>query len=143
MVPPAVARIPRTGPAALGTALLGLLAAGACASHAETATRTLMVTASAYNSLPSQTQGDPRVGAWGDRLEPGMRALAVSRDLLRLGLRRGTRVRVEGLPGEYVVLDKMAKRWKRSIDLYMGEDVEAARAWGRRRVRIHWKPAAK
>jgi 3D (Asp-Asp-Asp) domain-containing protein len=64
----------------------------------------------------------------------------VSRDLLELGLTRGARVRIEGLPGEYRVLDKMAKHWRRKIDIYMGTDVEAARAWGVREVRIRWQP---
>jgi 3D (Asp-Asp-Asp) domain-containing protein len=35
----------------------------------------------------------------------------------------------------------MPLRWKRKIDLYMGEDVSAARRFGRRRVRIHWDAA--
>jgi 3D (Asp-Asp-Asp) domain-containing protein len=98
----------------------------------------LTVTATAYNSLPGQTQGDPTLAAWGDRLAPGMRAIAVSRDLIPLGLTRGARVRIHGLPGEYVVLDKLAARWKRRIDIYMGTDVAAARRWGKRTVRISW-----
>lgn len=98
----------------------------------------LEVTATAYNSHPSQTDGDPNVTAWGDRLEPGMRAIAVSRDLIGLGLGHGAEVRIDGLPGRYVVRDKMAKRWKRKIDIYMGDDVNAALKWGRRSVTIRW-----
>ena len=101
----------------------------------------MVVTATAYNSVPSQTDGDPRIAAWGDTLEPGMKAIAVSRDLLGIGLKRGVPVVIDGLPGEYVVLDKMASRWRRKIDIYMGEDVAAARRWGKRRVRIRWRPA--
>ena len=120
---------------------LALLVPAACVAEAE---RTLVVTASAYNSLPEQTVGNPSVAAWGDVLEPGVKAIAVSRDLLELGLVRGARVRIEGLPGEYAVLDKMARRWSRKIDIYMGDDVEAARTWGVREVRIHWRaPAAR
>ena len=115
-----------------------LLVGAACAGNGE---RELSVSASAYNSLPAQTQGDPNIGAWGDELRPGMLAIAVSRDLLELGLTRGTRVRIDGLPGEYMVLDKMAKRWRRKIDLYMGTDIEAARQWGVREVRIRWTSA--
>lgn len=118
---------------------LGALALGvACAGAPE---RSLLVDASAFNSLPGQTDGQPSIAAWGDQLQPGMRAIAVSRDLLELGLTRGTRVRIEGLSGEYRVLDKMHRRWRRKIDIYMGEDVRAARRWGVRRVRIHWIPA--
>jgi 3D (Asp-Asp-Asp) domain-containing protein len=98
------------------------------------------VVASAYNSLAGQTGPQPSVAAWGDRLEPGMRAVAVSRDLLEIGLTRGARVWIDGLEGEYVVLDKMAKRWRNKIDIYMGEDVAAARRWGVREVKIRWSP---
>jgi 3D (Asp-Asp-Asp) domain-containing protein len=123
----------------LGCAAAGaLVIAGACASAAAEE-RVLVVTATAYNSLPGQTRGDPRRGAWGDLLKPGMKAIAVSRDLLAEGLRRGVRVRIEGLEGEYVVLDKMNRRWRRKIDIYMGDDLAAARRWGRRKVTIRWE----
>jgi 3D (Asp-Asp-Asp) domain-containing protein len=102
--------------------------------------RELRVLASAYNSLRGQGQGDATIAAWGDRLRPGMLAIAVSRDLLDLGLGYGTRVRIEGLDGEYVVLDKMHRRWRRKIDLYMGTDRAAALRWGVREVRISWSP---
>ena len=102
--------------------------------------RTLTVTATAYNSLPGQTHGDPTLTAWGDRLEPGMKSIAVSRDLIELGLGHGVEVEIGGLPGVYTVRDKMARRWRRKIDIYMGEDVEAARRWGRRQVEIRWSP---
>jgi 3D (Asp-Asp-Asp) domain-containing protein len=115
--------------------LLVLYPAPACATGAE---HSLVVTATAYNSVASQTSDAPTLGAWGDRLRPGTKAIAVSRDLVARGLGRGVRVRIEGLPGEYVVLDKMAARWTRKIDIYMGADVAAARTWGRRRVTIRW-----
>ena len=115
--------------------VLLLLDVAACAGRSE---RSLVVQASAYNSVVAQTDDDPSIAAWGDELRPGMRAIAVSRDLLELGLTRGTRVRIEGLPGEYRVLDKLARRWTRRIDIYMGNDVEAARSWGKREVRISW-----
>lgn len=102
--------------------------------------KTLTVQASAYNSLPSQTLGDPTLAAWGDTLEPGIKAIAVSRDLLELGLDHNTEVTIEGLPGTYRVLDKMNRRWTRKIDIYMGVDVQAAREWGVREVTIRWQP---
>jgi 3D (Asp-Asp-Asp) domain-containing protein len=67
-----------------------------------------------------------------------MRAIAVSPDLVSLGLRRGVHVRIAGLPGEWKVLDRMPSRWTRRIDLYMGRDVRAARDFGKREVRITW-----
>jgi 3D (Asp-Asp-Asp) domain-containing protein len=98
------------------------------------------VTATAYNSLPSQGVGAGKHGAWGDRLEPGMKTIAVSRDLLELGLTRGMKVEIEGLPGHYTVMDRLPSRWSRRIDIYMGKDVRAARNWGKREVRIRWDP---
>ncbi len=102
--------------------------------------RSLIVTASAYNSLAAQTNDRPNLAAWGDRLEPGMKSIAVSRDLIALGLGHNAVVTIDGLPGEYRVLDKMAKRWKEKIDIYMGVDVAAARSWGVRQVTIRWTP---
>ena len=100
--------------------------------------QSLLVTATAFNSLPKQGQGNPNVGAWGDRITPGVNAVAVSEDLVSLGLKRGTKVRIEGMQNEYVVLDKMPAKWKKRMDIYMGNDVKAARAWGKREVKIYW-----
>jgi 3D (Asp-Asp-Asp) domain-containing protein len=113
------------------------------AAAAEPGRRSLNVTATAYNSIDAQTDATPHVGAWGDNLDdavkPGLRVIAVSQDLLtEHGLRRGQRVRIHGLKGEFVVLDKMPKRWTHRIDIYMQKDVRAARKWGRRRVKISW-----
>jgi 3D (Asp-Asp-Asp) domain-containing protein len=102
--------------------------------------RSLRVKASAYNSLRGQTDSTPNVGAWGDRLESGMKAIAVSPDLIELGLARGQVVRIHGLDGEYVVADRMPSRWQRKIDIFMGQDVKAARHWGVRDVEISWMP---
>jgi 3D (Asp-Asp-Asp) domain-containing protein len=102
--------------------------------------RTLRVKASAFNSLQGQTDSSPNIGAWGDPLTPGMKAIAVSADLIELGLARGQRVRIHGLDGEYVVADRMSRRWERKIDIYMGKDVKAARNWGVREVDIIWTP---
>lgn len=119
--------------AALGVACLA-------ASAVERRELELEVTATAYNSLPGQTNEQPDLTAWGDRLEPGMKAIAVSRDLIERGLRHGVEVEIEGLPGVWVVRDKMARRWRSKIDIYMGHDVQAAREWGKRRVTIRWRP---
>ena len=103
-------------------------------------TKTLEVTATAYNSVEWQTKkGDPITAAWGDQLKPGMKAIAVSRDLIPAGLDHETEVKIEGLKGKYVVLDKMNRRWKQKIDIYMGTDVQKARSWGKRKVEISWK----
>lgn len=101
--------------------------------------RSVVVDATAYNSLPEQTGDDTTLSASGHRLEPGMRAIAVSADLARMGLVHGRKVRIDGVDGVWVVRDRMPERWRRRIDVYMGEDVEAALAFGRRRVRITWQ----
>ena len=121
------------------------LALGVAPAWAADAPRvSLDVTATAYNSTHAQTDATPTHGAWGDDLDaavkPGVRVIAVSPDLLEKGLRRGQRVRIHGLKGEFVVLDKMPRRWKNRIDLYMQDDVRAARRWGRRRVKLSWVP---
>ena len=115
--------------------LICVLAASASADSVE---RALAVTATAYNSLPEQTDAEPHLAAWGDPLAPGMKVIAVSRDLIPLGLGHRTSVKIEGLPGVYLVLDKMHQRWTKRIDIYMGHDLDAAQTWGKRRVEISW-----
>ena len=129
-----------------------VLLAGACASRtavppalppsapprAPAATRELQVTATAFNSVVGQTDAQPTLTASGEHLRPGLRALAVSADLERAGLGFGTRVEIDGY-GEWVVLDRMAPRWRRRIDLYMGIDEAAAERFGKRQVQIRWR----
>ena len=97
-----------------------------------------MVTATAYNSLGYQTDTSPNITAFGDTLRPGMRCIAVSRDLIRLGLKHNTPVVIEGFEGVFLVKDKMHVRWRNKIDIYMGNDVKAAKNWGRQRVCIDY-----
>ena len=96
----------------------------------------LVVTASAYNSLESQGVGNVNITAFGDTLKPGMKSIAVSQDLIDKGLTYGTKVKISGLEGTYIVNDKMNSRWKNKIDIYMGVDRGKAMEWGRRKVEI-------
>ena len=98
--------------------------------------QTIKVTASAYNSLKQQGEGNPRITAWGDTLQPGVQSIAVSRDLLQRGLKYKTRVKIEGFEGLFIVNDKMHPRWRNKIDIYMGTDKQKALKWGRRKVEI-------
>lgn len=99
----------------------------------------MTVTATAYTSHVNQTDSTPNIAAWGDRLKPGMKVIAVSRDMLnKYGLKHRSKVRIKGLQGEYLVLDKMNKRWKKKIDIYMGMDLKKAYKWGRRKVELQW-----
>jgi 3D (Asp-Asp-Asp) domain-containing protein len=58
--------------------------------------------------------------------------------LLALGLKHNTPVKIEGLEGVFLVKDKMNSRWVNKIDIYMGTDVKAADAWGRKKVNIQY-----
>lgn len=101
--------------------------------------RKLRVTATAYTSHRNQTDSTPFLAAWNNRLRPGMKIIAVSRDMLtRYGMKNGTKVRIGGLRGYYTVRDKMNKRYKKRIDIYMGLNRRRALRWGRRSVVIYW-----
>ncbi|KJD32861.1 hypothetical protein PK35_07735 [Tamlana nanhaiensis] len=95
-----------------------------------------MVTATAYNSLSYQTNSNPHITAFGDSLKPGLKYIAVSRDLLKRGLKHNTPVKIEGLTGVFWVKDKMHSRWRNRIDIYMGVNVDSAKQWGKKRVCI-------
>lgn len=120
--------------------ILILLVFSACkkidGSDSKTDWDTICVTATAYNSVHYQTEDDPRITAWGDTLTPGMKAIAVSRDLIRLGLDHNSQVKIEGFDSIFLVKDKMHYRWRHRIDIYMGEDVGKARKFGRKKLNI-------
>lgn len=99
----------------------------------------LTVTATAYNSVPEQTSYEhPEITAWGDSITPGVKWIAVSRDLLKKGLSYNTLVKIDTFKGVYLVKDKMHPRWRNRIDIYMGINVRKAREWGRRKVKIKY-----
>ena len=100
--------------------------------------KSLEVTASAYNSLAYQNEGNPNITAWGDTLKPGMNVIAISRDLLKKGLVYNTPVKIDGLSGVFFVKDKMHHRWRNKIDIYMGVDVQRAKKWGRKKIIIQY-----
>ena len=100
------------------------------------------VTVSAFNSVPWQTDTLHNLAAWGDTLKPGMKCVAISRDLFEMGLDYNTPLKIEGLKGMYLVKDKMHFRWRNKIDIYMGTDIKKARKWGRKKLTIYY-PAKK
>ncbi|MCP9200379.1 3D domain-containing protein [Gramella sp. GC03-9] len=97
---------------------------------------TICVTVTAYNSTGYQTEGDPNITAWGDTLKPGMNAIAISRDLMKLGLGHNSKVKIEGFDSIFLVKDKMHYRWRNKVDIYMGEDVAKAREFGRKKLNM-------
>lgn len=96
------------------------------------------VTATAYNSLAYQTNSNPSITAFGDSLKPGLRYIAVSRDLLDSGLVHDTKVKIEGFDSLFTVKDKMNRRWRKRIDIYMGRDVKKAKKWDKKKVTIEY-----
>lgn len=98
--------------------------------------KTLEVTATAYNSLAYQTNSNPHITAFGDSLIPGKKYIAISRDLFALGFKHNTPIIIEGMDSVFLVKDKMHKRWKKRIDIYMGTNVKAAKNWGRKKIII-------
>tara|TARA_R110000796_G_scaffold88850_6_gene192006 strand:- start:78484 stop:78927 length:444 start_codon:yes stop_codon:yes gene_type:complete len=99
----------------------------------------LKVTVTAYNSLPSQTTFyNSNIGAWGDTLKPGMKVVAVSRDLMRKGLVYNTMVRIDTFPDTFLVKDKMHFRHRNKIDIYMGNNKNEALEWGRKKLTIFY-----
>jgi len=97
----------------------------------------LRVTATAYTSHRGQTDKTPFLAAWNNRIRPGMKIIAVSRDLIKkYGLTNGKKVRIQGLPGVYTVKDKMNKRYKKRIDIYMGVNKRKALKWGKKKLVI-------
>ena len=74
---------------------------------------------------------------------PGMKCIAVSRDLLISGLKYNTLVAIEGFDGVFLVKDKMHSRWKNRIDIYMGNDIKAAKEWGRKKLNINFRAEVK
>ena len=102
-------------------------------------TRTLEVKATAYNSLAYQTKAtNPSIAAWGDTLKPGMKSIAVSRDLIDSGLTHNKAVYIEGFKKPFFVKDKLNKRYTKRIDIYMGIDVKKAKQWGVKNLTISW-----
>jgi 3D (Asp-Asp-Asp) domain-containing protein len=111
-------------------------------SRPTTARKTLRVKALAYTGCSAKkTKHAPRAvrGAWGDSLTSEVKAVAVSPDLLEMGLDRGDTIRIEGLPGEYKVLDIMHGRHAKAIDIYYGDDQCGAMEWGSRSLTITWQ----
>ena len=99
----------------------------------------MQVHSTAYTSRLKRKNAKYPVGAWGDALTPLCHGIAVSDDLIKMGLTYQSKVRIDGLDGEYVVLDRMHPKWKKRIDVYMGNDFKKARYWGSRTVTVHWE----
>ncbi len=101
--------------------------------------KSIDVTATAYNSVQNQTSNTPNIGAWGDTLRSDLKCIAVSRDLIALGIKHNTKVKISGLEGVYLVKDKMNKKWKKKIDIFMGTNIQKAKEWGVKKVVLSYE----
>ncbi len=90
-----------------------------------------MVTVTAYNADPAQTDSDPEIAASMRRVRPG--TIAVSRDLFDKGWVFGRKVRIEGL-GIFEINDLMAARHDKSIDIFICSN-RACQVFGKRQTR--------
>lgn len=94
----------------------------------------IMVTVSAYNPLSNQTDSTPLITASNKRVQEGF--CAVSRDLEeQLKLKFGDLIHLDGI-GTCEFQDRMSRRKKLQIDLFMWEEKDAIkfgikRAWMR------------
>lgn len=90
---------------------------------------TMKVIATAYNSLPNQTDDTPFITASGTHVRPGV----IAANFLPIG----TKVKIPDYYGDqvFVVEDRMNQRYDKRIDIWM-EGIEGARLWGVRTVAI-------
>lgn len=88
------------------------------------------VTASAYNSLPEQTDDTPFITASGTHVRDGVLAANF--------LPIGTLVTIPDMYGDkvFVVEDRMNARYQNNVDIWM-ESYAEAKKFGRRSVEIH------
>lgn len=93
------------------------------------------VTITAYSSSPAETDSTPTITASGHRLSPGDHVIAVSRDLEAAGLPFGSRVFIPSL-GWFTVEDRMNKRWRKRVDVWMERRADAIR-FGKKKVTIY------
>ena len=87
----------------------------------------------AYNSVREQTDDTPCIAADGTDICARYRAgeLICAANWVPIG----TRLRVEGY-GDCTVADRMAPKHNEKVDVFLDQDVAAARAWGARRKRV-------
>lgn len=99
----------------------------------EPAARTMIVTTTAYNSEPGQTDSTPFTTANGTRVRDGI----VAANFLKFG----TRIRIPEYFGDKVfeVHDRMNARYTSRVDIWMLNKADA-KSWGVRRVKIEILP---
>lgn len=99
------------------------------ASDMRSPSYTMKVVATAYNSLPNQTDDTPFITASGTHVRPGV----IAANFLPMG----TLVKIPDYYGDqiFVVEDRMNQRYDKRIDIWM-DGIHDARIWGVRTVAI-------
>lgn len=82
----------------------------------------VIVTVTAYNADPNQTDSSPTITAFNTKVKAG--GIAVSRDLFRNGWTAGKKVYIEGL-GVFLINDLMHPRKKSQIDIFLYKKKDA------------------
>lgn len=100
-----------------------------------------IVEATAYNAVKEQCDDTPDICAWNDRIHSRNRnaIVAVSRDLVKLGLNRNTKIyyKNNNIVKEKIVLDKMNSRFRSRIDILKPYRNEAFK-FGKKKIRVYW-----
>jgi nicotinate phosphoribosyltransferase len=100
-----------------------------------------IVEATAYNATKEQCDSTPNTCAWNDKIHRNNRnkIVAVSRDLLKLGLNRNIPIyyKDDNIIRKKIVLDKTKSRFKSRIDILKSSKKEAKK-FGKKQVRLYW-----
>jgi len=100
-----------------------------------------IVEATAYNAVKEQCDSTPNICAWNDKIHRNNqnKIVAVSRDLIRLGLNRKTPIyyKNDNTIKKKIVLDKVNKRFRSRIDILKSFKNEAFE-FGKKKIRIYW-----
>ena len=67
-----------------------------------------------------------------------MNAVAISRDLMDLGLGHNDKIKIQGFDSIFTIKDKMHYRWRKRVDIFMGKDIQKAKNFGRKKLEIYY-----
>ena len=102
-------------------------------SYEEATQNKKVVTVTAYNSVPEQTDSTPDIAANGENI---MRLYEQGDFTCAASLPFGTKLSIPGF-GVCTVRDRLAPKYSDRVDIHMGKDIPAAWAWGiRKKVEV-------
>ncbi len=88
-----------------------------------------------YQAVAAQTDSTPNIAAWNDNIKNAVNVAAVTQNS---GFKRGTCLKISGLPETYIVLDYFNKRYngQKKIDILVGSKAQAHKITGKRKVTV-------